>query len=83
MKKLRDHLQETVLVATAVPRLDTAGGHGEVHLRQWFKTRGKVALAARNHLGCFWKALEAHEMVVMVLPSLKAEPGTSVKCFDA
>lgn len=84
MKKLKEQLQETVLVvATAIPPLDAGGGHGEACVRQWFKTGGKVALAARSHLGGFWEALGPHEMVVVILPAQKAGPGPSVKCFDA
>lgn len=72
MKKLKEQLQETVLeVATAIPPLDAVG--------QWFKTRGKVTLAARNHPRGFWEALGPREMV---LPAQKAGPGPSVKCFD-
>lgn len=84
VKKLKEQLQETVLVvAAAIPPLDAGRSCREEHVRQWFKTRGKVALAFRDYRGGFWEALGPHKMVVMVLPAQKAGLGPSVKHFHA
>lgn len=68
MKKLKEQLQETVLVvATAIPPLDAVGDWGGSTSGGGLKQ--EVAPAARNHLSGFWEALGPHRMVVTVLPA--------------
>lgn len=78
VKKLKEQLQETVLVVAMFPPLHAGGGPGALCSRQEFNSGGKVVLAARNHLGGFWETLRPHEMVIKVP---QAGPGPSVKCF--